>query len=413
MSTPQQNRPVASGTPASSKGPRRRKPRNGKGHSKLQQINRLIKQFPPLTINGIAVTGLKETVPEYIKRLSEKEEWIYLSFLLRPEADFPFELEFLSISLGIPPKLSTRPEIAVLNDDIPRGYSLNIESGFKAVANKAVNSKTRGSNPKGKGKSTGGVLPDNDDDDLELVGMDLLGMILTLRKYLEKFLSQKKKETIKIVKSTSVKGDSSGQKSEKSLPKPKKEKEQKESNIPKHIQNLRERELARLEARLKPFNIRKFKENNYSTVYIMTLQFNPIVINIEDMEKSIHSLPIRLSIPKDYLSNAKKPVKLDVIMTDPIITNLTSSSDKGYMLVLSKLLSNIMNNFTTMAIEDLKRNVDSLEQTDSTVQPETLDTISLPHTVTSQMNYFIVHIEKFLLERRDFSKWYELMRSLI
>lgn len=102
------------------------------------------------------------------------------------DPDFPFDIQTLDFNLYIPinykaqtPKEGSRvrtlsgefPVIVVLNKDIPSGFSVNIDIGFKLLAEKFLKS-----------------------------GRTLLDMIIALDKELEGFLKQGKRETIKIVK---------------------------------------------------------------------------------------------------------------------------------------------------------------------------------------------------------------------
>ncbi|CEJ91191.1 hypothetical protein VHEMI06921 [[Torrubiella] hemipterigena] len=93
-----------------------------------------------------------------------------LKFHLKPsDPDFPFELAYLDCEIKVPksyPKGS--PELRVLNKDIPRGFSINVERGWDALVT-------------------------------ERKGATLLSLCNALDKNLEKFLSEQKVETIKIV----------------------------------------------------------------------------------------------------------------------------------------------------------------------------------------------------------------------
>ncbi|KAG0645939.1 hypothetical protein D0Z07_8031 [Hyphodiscus hymeniophilus] len=93
-----------------------------------------------------------------------------LQFKMAPsDPDFPFEMTALEVSLSVPssyPKL--KPSLKVGNKDIPRGFALNIESGFR------------------------GLTEDKPD-------ATLLELMKALDKNLEVFLSAPKVETVKIV----------------------------------------------------------------------------------------------------------------------------------------------------------------------------------------------------------------------
>lgn len=175
------------------------------------QVSKLMRAFKPVTINGISTKSIIKQVKEiesdspnhfkcyknharlsylqkylldYIK--SKPENLIYLSLRIKPsDPEFPYDLEKLNINLtipsGFPEDKSQRPKISVLNEDILRGFAYNVEVGFQRIVDIAQ-----------------GALKD---DEITLVdGIGLASMILTLDKYLELFLKQEKKETIKFVK---------------------------------------------------------------------------------------------------------------------------------------------------------------------------------------------------------------------
>jgi hypothetical protein len=91
-------------------------------------------------------------------------------FSLRPsDPDFPFEMSALECSLAVPiayPKAN--PSLKVGNRDIPRGFALNIESGFDGLVEEKPNA-------------------------------TLLELVKALDRNLETFLSAPKAETIKLV----------------------------------------------------------------------------------------------------------------------------------------------------------------------------------------------------------------------
>lgn len=225
---------------------RRRKPLKdtplqGKNHTKkkddsdsrFNEVSKLIKHKVPITINGIAVTKIVENhlaaeAPEEVqKSVSRKaktvilckhiekifkrdpQQALYLSFMMKPsDPDFPFELELLNFSLTIPagyPRSPTAlPTIVVLNEDIPRGFSLNIERGYRQIVALTKTAKTQ------------------ETPDITLVdGKGLLSQVLTMDRYLEAFLLQEKQKTMKFVTFKSKKqiGDESAAK-RSSLPAP-------------------------------------------------------------------------------------------------------------------------------------------------------------------------------------------------
>jgi hypothetical protein len=93
-----------------------------------------------------------------------------LQFKMTPsDPAFPFEMTALEVSLSVPPSYpKLKPSLKVGNKDIPRGFTLNIESGFR------------------------GLVEEKPD-------ATLLELIKALDKNLEVFLSAPKAETVKIV----------------------------------------------------------------------------------------------------------------------------------------------------------------------------------------------------------------------
>lgn len=187
-------------TPKQAKKPKARDPAKD---YKYLEVKKLIRFIEPLTVNGIPPEIIQKRaqadeninkessqnyVEDYILKFitSQPDQPIHLSFQFAPsDPDFPYNVEMVKISLSIPPKYpyskDARPSIYVLNDDIPRGFAVNLEIGFRRIAAAAM-----------------GV----EDEEIQLVeGKGLLSQIKTLDKYLELFLKQEKKETIKFVKS--------------------------------------------------------------------------------------------------------------------------------------------------------------------------------------------------------------------
>ncbi|PMD35568.1 zf-CHY-domain-containing protein [Hyaloscypha variabilis F] len=108
------------------------------------------------------------------RRFSPKEtkhaDGALLKFSLSPsDPDFPFEMTALECLLFVPLKYpEARPTLKVGNKDIPRGFSLNVESGFDSLASDK---------------------PD----------ASLLELMKALDKNLEAFLSAPKADTVKLV----------------------------------------------------------------------------------------------------------------------------------------------------------------------------------------------------------------------
>lgn len=195
------------------------KPKNDKRKTDFRQLEvvKLIKRFPPSTINGIATSKLVELAQKQDaanKPLSKKEaakiheahltrllrrdpdQDIYVGLAFVPlDPDFPFELLELSFVLCVPGAYArlaaALPSIVVLNTEIPKGFAVNIERGFKQIATLAKASKNAKGGPS--------AVPEGQPE-IELVdGKGLLSLVRTLDRHLEDFLKQEKRATMKLV----------------------------------------------------------------------------------------------------------------------------------------------------------------------------------------------------------------------
>ncbi|KAG7835536.1 hypothetical protein KL942_005230 [Ogataea angusta] len=330
----------------------------------LLEINKLIKKFKPLTVNGIPVDSLSKPLDEFLTlATADKSNDLYLSFLLKPsDPDFPYDLDFLNLSLCIPdtyPYKGKNPSLVVLNDDIPRGYSVNVEIGFREIATLAM--ERRRKRPV--------------ESELQMVsGNDLLSMVLTLDKYLERFLSMEKKDTIKIVKTI-----------KKETKAPKQEKKEKE----KPVENsLRAAEIDKFLTRLQSLQISLFKETSQNSIYKFELPFedDAFTIAIDNLQDIvIQRLAVKLSIPKDYVLNEKRGIKLEIDLSNSSNMNLINSiEDRNLKLIFGKLISNMNANFGHASVEMVKAKNTS---------------------ITAQINMFVQNIEKFLRPPADFARW--------
>lgn len=164
------------------------------------ELTKLLRHFHPLAINGIppdiiqrrAQTDQPDEGPQnylenYVLKFitTQPDQPVHVSLQFPPsDPDFPYDVDLLKISLSVPPRYpysrDARLSIYVLNEEIPRGFAVNLEIGFRRIAAVALGEK---------------------DDEIQLVeGKGLLSQIKTLDKYMEHFLRQEKKETIKIIK---------------------------------------------------------------------------------------------------------------------------------------------------------------------------------------------------------------------
>lgn len=117
----------------------------------------------------------KYQIEQLKKRFSARESTLRngttnLQFKLRPsDPDFPFELAHLECELQVPAAYPEEaPTLRVRNDDIPRGFSINIEKGWD------------------------GLVRDK-------AGGTLLALTHALDRALESFLSEKQTDTVKLV----------------------------------------------------------------------------------------------------------------------------------------------------------------------------------------------------------------------
>ncbi|KAK4896360.1 hypothetical protein LTR49_028143 [Elasticomyces elasticus] len=104
-------------------------------------------------------------------QVSDTAEVSAFVFSLKPsDPDFPYEIDALQCVLTVPKTYPTsgKPALQVTNNDIPRGFQINIERGFDIITS---------SNP----------------------GATLLGLMNRLDKELEKILAGRMTDTIKIV----------------------------------------------------------------------------------------------------------------------------------------------------------------------------------------------------------------------
>lgn len=184
----------------SSEGRRRPQPRRKKKpvrpvEQQLSEIGKLIRKIVPLSVNGyptekiVGTESLKKTenanlVQQHIAKLVEKDaEDLHLSLEVTTPSDFPFELEKLKFNLTISAEYPRIPcSILVLNSEIPRGNAVNIERGFRYIAQKAA-----------------GKAPALEEfAEVEVQGKGLYAQIQALSKYLDVFLRQSKR-TVKLV----------------------------------------------------------------------------------------------------------------------------------------------------------------------------------------------------------------------
>ncbi|KAG2731017.1 hypothetical protein G9P44_006166 [Scheffersomyces stipitis] len=284
--------------------------------AKFIQVSKLVKRFKPVTVNGVATKSILEQVkqkeqnePDYFKsqyknseRLSYLQKYLlefnqvqpqaslYVSFVLRPsDPEFPFDMEKLKLNMTVPPTFpvdrAARPSIVVLNEEIPRGFAANIEIGFRRIADLAR-----------------GTLKD---EEIELVsGSGLLSMVLTLDKYLEVFLKQEKRETIKFVKTLKKPVEQI----KPASPKPEQigdikiEQQPEYNNILKEVIERRNQILEEMTSKIGEKNVRVFKRSKQETL----IKVNIPIVKGSNFSKipaywiKNNFVEVMLSVPIDY-----------------------------------------------------------------------------------------------------------------
>lgn len=272
------------------------------------EIIKLIKNQPPLTINGVSVSKLLEKVPpdtskhailsEYIYQIMEKNPAgeVYLSFQLIPsDPDFPFDIQSLNFSLCVPSsypyKQESKPSIVVLNDDIPKGFAVNVEHGFRRIVTTAMTKEV-----------------DESEDAIVLVdGKGLLSQYKTLDKYLEEFLKQEKRQTVKFVKLRGERNLSTPE--PKASPEPKKlepkqkpePKQSPEANVSREALQKRNQLVDEFINKFDNKTIKLFNKNASGSKYKVVLPL-PQSGKLPRLWQLAHKLEILLFVPIDYPS---------------------------------------------------------------------------------------------------------------
>ncbi|CDK27552.1 unnamed protein product [Kuraishia capsulata CBS 1993] len=382
---------------------------------KFLELKKLASQYKPLTVNGIAVSSIRMSLADYLRKASQSSDPMYLTLILKPsDPDFAYDLDVLKLSLNIPgnyPFQGSKPEIVILNDDIPRGFTLNIEAGFKLIAAKAAGNKLEKVMSKKKKKNTKAPESEPGDKtiDIEMVkGNDLASMIMTLDKYLETFLAQEKRETIKIVRRkptipkdvtpVPVPAVSMGPSSQQ------KRRAEELSHIPQEVLERRAKEIDLFCQRFKDSKPNLYKDTSQNTILSLDLQFTEadFIVEIEGLQEfQIKNLPIRLYVPQEYLWNKKKCLRIEVALSNPdVLRMINTIQDKNLKLVFGKMMTNLGTNFQIVAMEFCKDNAGEGDESQN-----------LFHSITSQLNFFISNVEKFLYEKSEFVKWNELRKQ--
>lgn len=316
---------------------------------KFLQITSLAKKFKPVTINGSPTKTILDQIrqlakdqPDYFSqyknsaRLSvlqkyflefirlHPESTIYISFAIKMDEEFPFDLDLLKLNLSIPSCYpSAPPTIVVLNDDIPRGYAINIEVGFNKIIKVAMTQK-----------------PDsiNENPIILDLGNNLKSYFLTLMTYVEECLKQEKKQTIRIVK---VKGKQKESKVEETVPKEAKAfvpvaKPLKplNTNTPLHVLNKRNQLIQEMVNKLP---VKLFKKSILGNQY---------KLNVDKKIDDINTVDLLIDVPRSYPIN---PISVKFLTSSlnqydvNINTNISNYdfNSSQLIVVLNKLVNNL------------------------------------------------------------------------
>lgn len=316
------------------------------------EIVKVIESFNVITINSLPYNN-KNTVINYNNDIS-------LGLLIPPsDPDFPFDVPLLHLLLLVPKEYPTsKPQVMVLNDDIPRGFSYNIELGFKNLT---------------------GELKDDDLNDLECE-KSLFGYINGLDKYLERFLRMEKKEAkIKIVKAKPNKQKNKKTNKDKSkLTKP-------TTTTPIETNNeFKDSQIKILKSR---FNVKTVKDG--STYKLSLKLYEAFQFQFDSQTESItfSIIHIKLIIPNDYgKEKGRNKVKLEIDFSHPEVMKLINGiKNNEIKLVLKNLLMNISKNF---------------DQFSSKFRY---------YKLTEYLNFTVSNLSKLMGDQNDFSKFLDTL----
>lgn len=316
------------------------------------EIVNVIESFNVITINSLPYNN-KNTVINYNNDIS-------LGLLIPPsDPDFPFDVPLLHLLLLVPKEYPTsKPQVMVLNDDIPRGFSYNIELGFKNLT---------------------GELKDDDLNDLECE-KSLFGYINGLDKYLERFLRMEKKEAkIKIVKAKPNKQKNKKTNKDKSkLTKP-------TTTTPFETNNeFKDSQIKILKSR---FNVKTVKDG--STYKLSLKLYEAFQFQFDSQTESItfSIIHIKLIIPNDYgKEKGRNKVKLEIDFSHPEVMKLINGiKNNEIKLVLKNLLMNISKNF---------------DQFSSKFRY---------YKLTEYLNFTVSNLSKLMGDQNDFSKFLDTL----
>lgn len=265
----------------------------------------------------------------YPNLVASDDETLFAIALTPSDPDFPFDIASLNFDLYVPKDYpASAPSIMVKNTDIPRGYAVNVELGFKNMA-------------------------------IEKLGkLTLMNLTLTLDKHLEEFLRQERKETIRIVKhkpkpapqaTTASTGNNkaSNNAGEQTKSKPSLRYDPKATAkfVPNYLKDERSLQIDLMRARLK--SVKLFSDSAEGSTFSVTI--DPPSSQLLPPELCV-TFNVLLHVPADYgLSGATITIPIDDVSARNIETNFNTHANavKGKWTLLSLL------NYLTTQLEQL------------------------------------------------------------
>lgn len=422
---------------------RQRKPNSAKKAASKEskdfrylEIVKLIRAHLPITINGIAVSKVielhleskakaaeesREATPEaeekpkkrslrtnkkqkmqivgdYIQKVIARDplQPIYLSFMIAPsDPDFPFELDTLKFNLtipsGYPRNAKALPSLIVLNNDIPKGFAVNIERGFKEITRLAKVMDTNKKKPSEPATET-------NEETLSLVdGKGLLSQIQTLDKYLEVFLKQEKRQTMKFV---SFKPSNTPAPLATPEPTPAPPSAHREVNTPNDIPpNVSEEDLKKRSNAIEEMttklgkNVKLFNKSSLETRYKVMIPI-PRTRNLPQLWTTANdSIDVFISIPIEYPQVVPKVTIPANFSTNLLVAKKPVLQDCGKTLV--------------ELVEEAKKGEKHLRANlEARIDDKDLDLVGL-------VNWMSNNVSELVLEPTSFTQWRKNMSELM
>lgn len=292
------------------------------------EVEALVEAFNVITVNSQPYQATADL---------KYEGDVSLGLLIPPsDPDFPFDVPLLHLLLLVPHTYpASAPQIMVLNDDIPRGYSYNIEMGFKALT---------------------GEHKDPQLADLQCE-KSLKGYVTALDANLERFLRMEKKEArVKIVKANANKKKAKQDKKDK--------KDKKDKSVPdKHTKPdntkspkteapapnaYKDEQIRLLKAR---FSTKTVKEGSTYKITLKLHEAFQVHFDAQEDPVSLTSIHLKMVVPPDYgRDSGRNRVKLEIDFGHPDVLRLLSGlAPQQVKLAVKDLLFNVGRNFDQLA----------------------------------------------------------------